>query len=233
MTDAGIEIAPSVLAADFLRLGDAVRAAEQGGAERLQIDVMDGRFVPNITMGPDILAAIRGVCGLRLEAHLMIVEPERFVGAFADAGADVIIVHQEVSPHLYRTLQQIRELGKQAGVAINPGTPWTTIAEVLHLADLVLVMTVNPGFGGQQFISPMLGKIAALRDEISRRGLASLIEVDGGINEQTALEVAAAGADVLVAGTSVFHRADGVGRAIEALRTAALLGRSSRVGVRQ
>src|SRR4051794_7988173 len=147
-----IQIAPSILAADFLRLGAEVEEARHGGAERLQIDVMDGRFVPNITVGPDVVQAIRNVTDATLEAHLMIVEPEKYVPVFAQAGADVIIVHQEVSPHLYRTLQQIRDAGKAPGVAINPGTPWTVLEEVLHLVDLVLVMTVNPGFGGQSFI---------------------------------------------------------------------------------
>src|SRR5919199_284683 len=171
MPGASIQIAPSILAADFLRLGDAAREARAGGAERLQIDVMDGRFVPNITVGPDVVRAIRGVTDAVIEAHLMIVEPEKYVRVFAAAGADVIIVHQETSPHLYRTLQQIRDEGKSPGVAINPGTPWTVLTEVLHLVDLVLVMTVNPGLGGQGFIESMLPKIRRLRAELDRRGL--------------------------------------------------------------
>jgi ribulose-phosphate 3-epimerase len=233
MEAAPIQIAPSVLAADFLRLGDAVRAVEDGGAERIQIDVMDGRFVPNITMGPDIVQAIRGTCGLLLEAHLMIVEPDKYVETFANAGADLIIVHQEVSPHLYRTLQHIRSLDKMAGVALNPGTPPGAIVEVLHLVDLVLVMTVNPGFGGQQFISAMLPKIEALAAAVEERGLPALIEVDGGIDERTAPLVVRAGARVLVAGTSVFRAADGVERAIASLRAAAGTGLPSGWGVRQ
>lgn len=216
-----VEIAPSVLAADFLRLGEAVEVVAAGGAERLQVDVMDGRFVPNITMGPDIVSAIRAVTDMVIEAHLMIVEPEKFVPTFAEAGADVIIVHQEVSPNLYRTMEQIRELGKQAGVAINPGTPAETLSEILHLADLVLVMTVNPGFGGQKFIESTLPKIKAVRDELDRRGLPALLEVDGGITMQTAARTAAAGARVLVAGTSVYAAPEGPERAVGALKDAA------------
>jgi ribulose-phosphate 3-epimerase len=216
-----VEIAPSVLAADPLQLGDAVRAADQGGARRIQIDVMDGRFVPNITMGPETVAAVRGITDMVIEAHLMIVEPEKFVPVFADAGADVIIVHQEVSPHIYRTLEQIRDLGKSAGVAINPGTPAETLSQVLHLADLILVMTVSPGFGGQTFIESTLPKLRGLRDELDRRHLPALLEVDGGINLQTAPLAAAAGARVLVAGTSVYEATEGVGRAIQDLKATA------------
>jgi ribulose-phosphate 3-epimerase len=182
---------------------------------------MDGRFVPNITMGPDIVAAVRSITDMVIEAHLMIVEPEKFVPVFAEAGADVIIVHQEVSPHIYRTLEQIRELGKAAGVAINPGTPAETLNEVLDLADLVLVMTVSPGFGGQKFIASTLPKIRQVRSELDRRDLPALVEVDGGINLDTAPLVAAAGARVLVAGTSVYDAREGVGGAIRALTDAA------------
>lgn len=216
-----VEIAPSVLAADPLRLGDAVREAEEGGARRIQIDVMDGRFVPNITMGPETVAAARGITHMVIEAHLMIVEPEKFVPVFAAAGADVIIVHQEVSPHLYRTLEQIRDLGKSPGVAINPGTPSGTLSEVLQLTDLILVMTVSPGFGGQKFITSTLPKLRELRLELDRRGLPVLLEVDGGINVETARAAAEAGARVLVAGTSVYGAPDGVGRAIHDLKNAA------------
>lgn len=233
MDESRIQIAPSILAADFLRLGDAARAAEEGGAERLQIDVMDGRFVPNITMGPDIVHAIRQVTDLVLEAHLMIVEPEKYIETFAAAGADVIIVHQEVSPHLYRTLQHIKDLGKQAGVAINPGTPPEAIGEVVHLVDLVLVMTVNPGFGGQDFISAMIPKIETLSAAIAAGELPALIEVDGGISDETAPLVVRAGARVLVAGTSVFRAREGVRTAIESLRTAAVSGLQSESVVRQ
>lgn len=216
-----VEIAPSVLAADPLHLGKAVGAAAEGDARRIQIDVMDGRFVPNITMGPETVAAVRRVTDLTIEAHLMIVEPEKFVPVFADAGADVIIVHQEVSPHIYRTLEQIRESGKSPGVAINPGTPIETLVEILHLADLVLVMTVNPGFGGQTFIERMLPKIARLRAELDQRELPALLEVDGGINLRTAPLAVAAGARVLVAGTSVYGVPEGPARAIANLRNAA------------
>lgn len=227
-----VQISPSILAADFLHLGDAVSAVE-AGAERIQIDVMDGRFVPNITMGPDVVRAIRGVSSLLLEAHLMVMEPEKFVPVFADAGADVIIVHQEVSPHLYRTLQQIRDHGKQPGVAINPATPWTAIGEVLDLVDLILVMTVNPGFGGQQFIEPMLPKVRRIHDELIRRGIPALIEVDGGISEETAPRAVDAGARVLVAGTSVFRAPDGASAAIASLRAAARRGLGVAEGMRQ
>lgn len=216
-----VEIVPSVLAADPLRLGEAVRAAQEGGAHRIQIDVMDGRFVPNITMGPETVSATRRATDMVIEAHLMIVEPEKFVPVFAEAGADVIIVHQEVSPHIYRTLEQIRDLGKSAGVAINPGTPAETLGEVLQLADLILVMTVSPGFGGQRFIKSTLPKLRGLRKELDRRALPALLEVDGGINLETAPMVALAGARALVAGTSVYGVDQGVGRAIQGLRDAA------------
>lgn len=216
-----IQIAPSILASDFLRLGDAVRSVARAGAERLQIDVMDGRFVPNITLGPQVVAGIRPITSLVLEAHLMIVEPERYVPVFAESGADLIIVHTEVSPNLYRTVQQIKGLGKLAGVAINPGTPWMAVEEVLGLADLILVMTVNPGFGGQTFIRPMLAKITSIRKEIQRRGLMTDVEVDGGIDPETAVLAVGAGATVLVAGTSVYRAPGGVAVGIQRLREAA------------
>lgn len=224
MDDRSVQISPSVLAADFLDLGTAVREAEAAGAERLQIDVMDGRFVPNITMGPDIVRAIRSATGMLLEAHLMIVEPEKYVPVFAEAGADLIIVHVEVSPHLYRTLQQIRDHGKLAGVALNPSTPAVAVQEVMHLADLILVMTVNPGFGGQRFIESMLPKIQTVRQEIDRRNLDIALEVDGGIDENTAPRAVEAGARVLVAGTSVYGAEGGVRQAVDRLRAAALRG---------
>ncbi|HZU11654.1 MAG TPA: ribulose-phosphate 3-epimerase [Chloroflexota bacterium] len=219
-----IHISPSILAADPLHLGDAVAAVRDAGVTRLQVDVMDGRFVPNITYGPAVVKAIKEASGLMVEAHLMIVEPERYVPVFAEAGADVIIVHQEVSPHLYRTLQHIRDQGKRSGVAINPGTPAFMLDDVLGLADLVLVMTVNPGFGGQQFIPEMLAKVRTVRDMVDRRGLAAELEVDGGIDEETAPEVTAAGATVLVAGTAVYDNPSGVSAAVTSLRRAALSG---------
>jgi ribulose-phosphate 3-epimerase len=218
---AEVQIAPSILASDFLHLGDAVKAVEEAGVSRIQIDVMDGQFVPNLTVGPPVVTAIRSATRMLLEAHLMIVEPERFVPAFAEAGADLIIVHTEASPNLYRTMQQIKRLGKLAGVALNPGTPWIAAQEVLGIADLVLVMTVNPGFGGQEFIQAMLPKIAAVRDEIERRGLSAEVEVDGGIDSSTARQVVSSGATVLVAGTSVYRAPVGVRKAIEELELAA------------
>jgi ribulose-phosphate 3-epimerase len=217
-----LRIAPSILSADFARLGEEVRAVEAAGADLLHVDVMDGRFVPNITLGPPIVAAIRKVTKLPLDVHLMIVEPERYIEAFAQAGADLISVHLEASPHLHRTVQQIRGLGKKASVAVNPHSPLDGLDVVLPDLDMVLLMSVNPGFGGQKFIEAVLPKISALRAEIDRRGLSTDIEVDGGIDPVTAPAVVAAGATVLVAGTAVFHApgADGDYRAaIRALRT--------------
>lgn len=216
-------IVPSILSADFARLGEQVRAAESAGADRLQIDVMDGRFVPNITVGPLIVEAVRRNCAIPLEAHLMIVEPERYVNDFAQAGADLIIVHQEASPHLHRTIEQIRRLGKRVGVAINPATPLTVLQEVLDDVDLVLCMTVDPGFGGQAFIAGMLPKIERLRAMIAQRGARCDLEVDGGIHAETAPLVVRAGANVLVAGSSVYGDSVGVGPAIARLRAACQL----------
>lgn len=215
-----VKIAPSVLASDFLHLGDAVRAAEEGGADRLHLDVMDGRFVPNISFGSPIVEAIRRHTGMHLETHLMVVSPDDQIPTFCEAGTDGIIVHAEVTPHLYRTLQHIKEHDKRAGVAINPATPWIAVEEVLDLADLILVMTVSPGFGGQKFIAPMLRKIDRVRSEIDRRGLDTELEVDGGINLDTVERVVGAGARVLVAGTSVYGAPAGVAGAIRGLREA-------------
>jgi ribulose-phosphate 3-epimerase len=223
-TSPRVWIAPSILASDFLRLGDEVRAVREAGAQRIQIDVMDGRFVPNITLGPAVVSAIRQTTDMMLEAHLMIVEPEKYVSAFAEAGADYIIVHQEASPHLYRTLEQIHSLGKRAGVAINPATPWIVLEEVLALADLILVMTVNPGFGGQEFIASMLPKIRRVRSELDARSLPAELEVDGGIDLETAPLAAEAGARVLVAGTSVYRAPEGIARAMTRLQSAAERG---------
>jgi len=194
-----------------------VQAAEAGGADRIHIDVMDGRFVPNITFGPLAVRSLRPLTSLTLEAHLMVTPPEDFIEAFAAAGADTILVQQEATPHLHRALQQIRGLGKKAGVVLNPSTPAGTLSEVLDLVHVILLMTVNPGFGGQEFIPGTLQKIRQVRDSLTERGLDCEVEVDGGINEQTARRVVEAGADVLVAGSSVFGAPDGVGAAISRL----------------
>jgi ribulose-phosphate 3-epimerase len=213
-------VVPSILSADFTRLGEQVAQAQAGGADRLQIDVMDGRFVPNITVGPLVVEAVRRATTLPLEAHLMIVEPERYVADFAQAGADVIIVHQEVSPHLHRTVEQIKRLGKRAGVAINPATPLADLQEILNDIDLVLCMTVDPGFGGQQFITSVLSKIARLRAMIEQHGARCDLEVDGGIHAETAPLAVKAGANVLVAGSAVYGDREGVAAGIRRLRQA-------------
>ena len=213
-------IVPSILSADFARLGDQVEAAQAGGADRIQIDVMDGRFVPNITVGPLVVEAIRRHCTLPLEAHLMIVEPERYLDDFARAGADVIIVHQEVSPHLHRTVEKIHRLGKRAGVAINPATPLAVLQEILSDVELVLCMTVDPGFGGQDFIEGMLPKVERLRAMITQHGARCDLEVDGGIHSGTAPHVVRAGANALVAGSAIYGDPEGVSAAIARLRAA-------------
>ncbi|HLG63364.1 MAG TPA: ribulose-phosphate 3-epimerase [Ktedonosporobacter sp.] len=215
-----IGIVPSILSADLTRLGEQVRAAEAGGAQRIQIDVMDGHFVPNITMGPIVVEAVRRSTSLPLEAHLMITNPQDFIETFARAGADVIIVHQEVCPHLHRIIQQIKAAGKQAGVALNPSTPDITLQEVLSLLDLVLVMTVNPGFGGQDFIPETLPKLSRLRQSINRLGLRCDLEVDGGIHEATAACAVQAGANLLVAGSAIYNNQESVAQAIARLRRA-------------
>lgn len=207
-----LKIAPSILSADFARLGEEIRDVEKGGADWIHVDVMDGHFVPNMTIGPLVVNAIRPVTNLPLDVHLMIENPERYVEAFAKAGADYITVHAEACIHLHRTVHQIKELGVKAGVVLNPATPLTAIELVLEDVDLVLLMTVNPGFGGQSFIPSMAGKISRLRRMLDDRGLSDVhIEVDGGVNEQTARIVAEAGADVLVAGNAVFGEKDRAG----------------------
>jgi ribulose-phosphate 3-epimerase len=203
-----IEIAPSILAANFANLGQDIRAVEQAGATLLHVDVMDGHFVPNISIGVPVVASLRKATALTLDVHLMIEKPERYVDAFADAGADWISVHQETCPHLDRTLHAIRENGCKAGVVINPATPVGTLNEALGAADFVLVMSVNPGFGGQKFIPGSLGKLQHLKEWRSRYNHSYRIEVDGGIGADNVGEVARAGAEILVAGTSVFHNAD-------------------------
>jgi ribulose-phosphate 3-epimerase len=204
VTSAPILIAPSILSADFGRLADEVRAVEAAGADWIHVDVMDGRFVPNITIGPVVVAAVRRATRLPLDVHLMIVEPERYVDDFCKAGADRISVHVEASPHLHRTLQHLRGLGVGAGAVLNPHTPEDVLRHVLPDLDLVLVMSVNPGFGGQSFIPSALSKLRALRAAIDERALDVKLEVDGGVAPATAGAVVAAGARVLVAGTAVF-----------------------------
>ena len=203
-----IKIAPSILSADFARLGEEVRAVARAGADYIHVDVMDGHFVPNLTIGPLVVEAVRKVTDLPLDVHLMIETPDRYIADFASAGADLITVHQEAVPHLHRTVQLIKRLGKRAGVSINPATPVSTLDVILDELDLVLVMTVNPGFGGQGFIASGLAKIAALRREIDRRGLTVELEVDGGVKIDNIGRIAAAGADVFVAGSAVFGSAD-------------------------
>jgi ribulose-phosphate 3-epimerase len=219
-----VEIVPSILSADFTRLGEQVRQVADAGANRIQVDVMDGRFVPNITVGPLVVAAVRRATSLPIEAHLMIIEPERYLQDFATAGADLLIVHQEASPHLHRTIAQIKRLGKRAGVAINPATPLAMIQEVLDLADLFLIMTVDPGFGGQGFIASMLSKVERLRAMLDGRGLRTDIEVDGGIHGETAPQAIHAGANVLVAGSAIYDDPAGPAAALAKLRAAALSG---------
>jgi ribulose-phosphate 3-epimerase len=212
-----IKIAPSILSADFARLGAEIQAIEAGGADYVHIDVMDGHFVPNITIGPLVVEAARRVTNLPLDVHLMIENPDRFIPDFARAGADLITVHIETVPHLHRTVQLIKSLGKKAGVSLNPATPVSSLEVILDDLDLVLIMSVNPGFGGQSFIPSSLAKIEALRSEIDRRGLQVEIEVDGGVKTDNIAAIAAAGASVFVAGSAVFGTAD-YGATIAALK---------------
>ena len=215
-----IGIVPSVLSADFTRLGEQVREAEVAGAQRIQVDVMDGHFVPNITMGPMIVNAVRRCTSLPVEAHLMISHPEQYIEEFAKAGADFIIVHQEASPHLHRLIQQIKAAGKGAGVALNPSTPVIMLEDILSILDMALIMTVNPGFGGQKFIPEMLPKITRLRELIDQQELHCDIEVDGGVHETIVPLVVQAGASLLVAGSAVYNEQESVTEAIARLRNA-------------
>ena len=213
-----VSIEASILSADFARLGEQAREAESAGVDAIQIDVMDGRFVPNITFGPGIVGALRSQVDLPLDVHLMIVEPGRHLEAFADAGADRIIVHQEATPHLHRLLQTIRELDVEAGVSINPATPVTVLEEVLDMADLIQVMTVNPGWGGQAFLTGQLDKIRRLKLMLDERGLDVTIGVDGGIDPGTAPLVVEAGATMLVSGSSIYNDQAPVLDKVRALR---------------
>ncbi len=211
------KIAPSILSADFTRLGEEVRAVDQAGADWIHVDVMDGCFVPNLTIGPMVAKAVRTVTELPLDVHLMINDPDRYLDEFVSAGADYLAVHAEACPHLHRTVQYIRNAGVKAGVALNPGTSPEAVRWVLSDLELVVVMSVNPGFGGQGFIPNSLDKIRALKTMIREQGLSTLIQVDGGVNSDTVADIAAAGADVLVAGSAVFKSAD-YGRTITTLR---------------
>jgi ribulose-phosphate 3-epimerase len=214
-----VKIAPSILSADFARLADALKEAEAGGADWIHVDCMDGHFVPNLTIGPPVVKALRKETALPLDVHLMIEKPESLIEAFIGAGADYVTVHVEAATHLHRTIERIRELGAKPGVSLNPATPLCAIEEILPYVDLVLVMSVNPGFGGQRYIPTSTGKVAALRQSMEERGLWGVeIEVDGGVSVQTAPEVVEAGATALVAGAAVFNAEASVAQNIAALK---------------
>jgi ribulose-phosphate 3-epimerase len=216
-----IKLAPSILSADFGRLGEQIQEVAEAGADYIHVDVMDGHFVPNISIGAPVVASIRAVTTLPLDVHLMIEHPERYISDFVNAGADIITVHVEASPHVQATIRLIKELGARAGVSINPPTPLGVVEEFLPHVDLVLVMSVNPGFGGQPFIPETLPRIANMRKILDDRGLRAELEVDGGINVDNAPNIVEAGADVLVAGNSIFRAEEGIGEAMQRLREAA------------
>ena len=216
-----VKIAPSILSADFGRLAEEVAAAEEAGADWIHVDVMDGHFVPNLTIGPLVTEVVRRATTLPVDVHLMVERPERYLDAFAGAGASVLTVHQETCPHLHRTVERIRELGVRAGVCVNPSTPVDSLVEIMPFVDLVLVMSVNPGFGGQRYISTSTDKLRRARSLLDRHGHPGAdLQVDGGIDARTAPDAVAAGASCLVAGSAVFRHPDGVGTGIRALREA-------------
>ena len=223
-----IRIAPSILSADFAALGDAIAAAERGGADQIHVDVMDGHFVPNITIGPPVVRAIKRVAHVPLDVHLMIAHPDRYIEAFADAGAAMLSVHVEVLPHLHRTLAFIKSLGIKAGAVLNPSTPVSALEEVAGELDFALVMSVNPGFGGQAFIPRSESKVRAVRALLDRSGNPAPIEIDGGIDRTNAASVVAAGVEILVAGHAIFNGAD-VEAATRNLKAAALEGLATRL----
>lgn len=220
MQASGVKIAPSILSSDFARLADGIAEAEAAGADWIHVDVMDGHFVPNITIGPPVVKAVRRVTKLPLDVHLMIENADRYIDAFVDAGADYLTVHVEASPHLHRTVQRIRELGAKPGVTLNPATPVHTLEEILPFVDLVLVMSVNPGFGGQRFIPTATDKVRRIRRYLDERSLWGVeLEVDGGISVETAPDVVEAGASVLVAGAAVYNDSATVAENIRSLRS--------------